>query len=114
MKKSLVLGVVLSLSTLCFAAGKTFTVVFDKTTSVGSQKLKAGEYKVKVDGANVVFTDEKYKAVTVPVKVETGSKKFKDTAVDSTQSASGDVVNAIEIGGTTTKIEFAKPSVASN
>jgi hypothetical protein len=115
MKKSLVLGAMLFVSTLAFAGPKSFTVVFDKPTTVGSITLAPGEYKVKVDGANAVFTNNSsYKSVTTPVKVETADKKFKDTAVDSTRNAAGEVVNAITVGGTTTKLEFGKQSAASN
>jgi hypothetical protein len=114
MKKSFVLGVVLSLSTLCFAGQKSFTIVLDKATTVGSLKLAPGEYKVKVDGSNAVFTNSKYKSVTTPVKVETTEKKFKETAVDTVNSNDGAAVTAIQVGGTTTKLDFSKQSVASN
>jgi hypothetical protein len=114
MKKSFVLGLVLSLSTLCFAGPKSFTVIFDKTTTVGTAKLAPGEYKVKVDGTNAVFTNSNFKSVSTAVKVETSDKKFKDTAVDSVKSGSGDVVTAITVGGSTTKLDFGKQSVATN
>src|SRR5262245_37535576 len=86
MKKSFVLGVVLSLSTLCFAGQKSFTIILDKVTNVGTIKLTPGEYKVKVDGANAVFTNSNYKSVSTAVKVETADKKFKETAVDTVKS----------------------------
>jgi len=115
MKKSLVLGAMLFVSTLAFAGPKAFTVSFDQPVTVGSVTLAPGEYKVKVDGANAVFTNNSnFKSVSTAVKVETGEKKFKDTAVDSIKNAAGQTVNAISIGGTTTKLEFGSKSVASN
>ena len=109
MKKSFVLGLVLSLSTICFAGQKSFTVIFDKATTVGAVKLAPGEYKVKVDGTNAVFTDQKnFKSVTTAVKVQTGEKKFQHTAVDATKDGEVDKVNAIELGGSNTKLEFTK------
>ncbi len=108
MKKSLVLGVVLSLSSLCFAGQKSYDVIFSSPTTVSGVQLPAGEYKVKVDGANAVFTDRKSKSVTAPVKVENGTTKFSVTAVDASREGSVDKVNAIELGGSTTKIEFTK------
>jgi hypothetical protein len=114
MKKSFVLGLVLSLSTLCFAGQKSFTIVLDKDSTVGAIKLKAGEYKVKLDGSNAVFTNSSYKSVTTAVKVETGEKKFKETAVEAVKAGTGDTVVAIEIGGTTTKLDFAKASASTN
>lgn len=108
MKKSLVLGVVLSLSSLCFAGQKSYDVIFSAPATVSGVKLPAGEYKVKVDGTNAVFTDSKSKSVSAPVKVETGAKKFQFTAVDASKDGTTDKVNAIEFGGSTTRIEFTK------
>ena len=115
MKKSLVLGVLLLLATLAFAGPKSFTVVFDKPATVGSVTLTPGEYRVKVDGSNAVFTNAaSFKTATTPVKVESGDKKFKDTAVDSVTNATGNTVQSISIGGTTTKLEFGKQATATN
>jgi hypothetical protein len=108
MKKSFVLGAVLSLSGLCFAGQKSYDVIFSAPTSVSGVKLAAGEYKVKVDGANAVFTDSKSKTVTAPVKVGTGAKKYSYTAVDATKEGDVDKVNAIEFGGSNTRLEFTK------
>ena len=108
MKKSLVLGVVLSLSSLCFAGQKSYDVIFSAPSSVSGVKIAAGEYKVKVDGANAVFTDHNAKSVSAPVKVETGAKKFAYTAVDASKEGGIDKVNAIEFGGSTTRLEFTK------
>ena len=115
MKKSLVLGAMLFVSTLAFAGPKSFTVVFDKPVTVGTVSLTPGEYKVKVDGSTAVFTNNfNYKSVSTAVKVETGDKKFKDTAVDSITSGAGQTINSIAIGGTTTKLEFGSKSAATN
>ena len=109
MKKTLVLGVLLGLSSLCFAGQKSYDVIFSAPATVSGVKLAAGEYKVKVDGANAVFTDSKsFKSVSTTVKVETGTKKFQFTAVDATKDSGVDRVNAIELGGSSTKLEFTK------
>ena len=115
MKKSLALGVMLVVSTLAFAGQKSFTVSFDKPATIGAVTLAPGEYKVKVDGTDAVFTNNSnYKSVSTAVKVEAGEKKFKDTAVDSMKNMSGQTVQSITIGGTTTKLDFGKASVATN
>jgi hypothetical protein len=108
MKKSFVLCAVLSLSGLCFAGQKSYDVIFSAPSTVSGVKLAACEYKVKVDGANAVFTDSKSKSVTAPVKVDTGTKKYSYTAVDATKDGEVDKVNAIEFGGSTTRLEFTK------
>lgn len=108
MKKKLsLLAAVLALATVSFASAKTYNVSLTHPSVAGKQQLTAGDYKVKVDGGNAIFTDLKTsKSVTVPVKVETGDKKFKFTAVDSTSAGASERINAIELGGSTTKLEF--------
>ena len=107
MKKTFVLGIVLSLSTVMFAGTKSYQVVFASAAKIGSVKLAPGEYTVKVDGANAIFTNnQSSKTVTAPVKIETGKRKFQFTAVDSTKDGDAENVKAIELGGTTTTLEF--------
>ena len=107
MKKSFVLGIVLSLSSIMFAGTKSYQVVFTNKAKVGSIQLAAGEYSVKVDGSNAIFTNvQNSKKFTAPVKVQTGTKKFSVTAVDSTKEGDNDTVKAIELGGSTTTLEF--------
>jgi hypothetical protein len=108
MKKSIVFGAVLAMSSFCFAGQKSYDVIFSAPASVSGVKLAAGEYKVKVDGTNAVFTDSKSKSVSAPVKVENGTKKFSFTAVDASKEGTVDKVNAIEFGGSTTRLEFTK------
>ena len=108
MKNTLILGVVLSLSGLCFAGQKSYDVIFSAPAKVAGVQLAAGEYKVKVDGANAVFTDHNSKSVSAPVKVENGTKKFQYTAIDASKEGNVDKVNAIELGGSTTRLEFTK------
>src|SRR5258708_19157275 len=102
MKKSLVLGAVLSLSSFCFAGQKSYDVIFSAPAKVSGVKLPAGEYKVKVDGTNAVFTDSKSKTVSAPVRVETGSKKFAYTSVDASKNRDFDTRHATDLGGSTT------------
>ena len=110
MKKTFVLGVVLSLSSVVFAGQKSYDIIFNAPATVGSVKLAPGQYTVKVNGDNAVFTSsQNSKSVSTPVKVvESGAKKYQYTAVDSTKEGDTEKVNAIELGGSTTKLEFAK------
>ena len=108
MKKSLLIGVVLSLSSLCFAGQKSYAVKISAPATVAGVALAAGEYKVKVDGVNAVFTDRKSKTVSAPVKVATGDRKYQDTTVDFSNDGNVNKVNAIECGGSTTRLEFTK------
>jgi type 1 fimbria pilin len=116
MKKKLsLLAAVLALATVSFASAKTYNVSLTHPAIAGKQQLTPGDYRVKVDGGNAVFTDLKTsKSFTVPVKIETGDKKFRYTAVDSTAEGGTERINAIELGGSTTKLEFAASTASGN
>ena len=79
MKKTLLIGV-FALASIAFASGKTYNVTLSKPAKVGSLQLLAGNYQLKVDGANAVFTDAKRHSFSTTVKVENGAKKFEYTA----------------------------------
>jgi hypothetical protein len=97
----------LALSSLTVVSAKTYDIVLSNPTTVGSVQLKPGQYKLKVEGANAIFTDaNSSKTFTTPVKVETGDKKFDDTRVQSTKDGSGDKINEIDLGGSKTKLGF--------
>jgi uncharacterized protein (AIM24 family) len=107
MKKTFVLAIALGFFSFLFAGTKKYEVVLSSPTQIGSVKLAPGDYTVKVEGANAVFTNrENDKSVSAPVKVETGNKKFDVTAVKSTQEGDSATLQSIELGGSTTTLEF--------
>ena len=74
---------------------------------MGSAQLKAGQYKLKVDGSNAIFTDaNNEKTVTTPVKVEEGDKKVDSTRVQSTVDGDSDRIQEIDLEGSKTKLTF--------
>lgn len=106
-KKSLLIAGLVSLSTLAFAGTKSYQFVLRTPAKAGALTLPAGEYKVKVDGAKAVFMDTKTrKSVTTDVKVKTTGHKFDATAVDSSKRQDGDRIDAIELGGSDTELDF--------
>ena len=107
MKKSLILAGALSLSAICFAGTKSYDVVLSSPAKVGGTLLAAGEYKLQVQGTNAVFTEAKTrKTFTAPIKVETSPKKYQYTAVDTTPDQGGEKITSIELGGSTTQLDF--------
>src|SRR5881394_1082517 len=106
MKKFLVVAG-LALSSLTIVSAKTYEITLSNPTKVGSVQLKPGQYKLKVDGSNAVFTDlNSAKSFTTPVKVENGDKKFDDTRVQSVKDGQTDRINEIDLGGSKTKLGF--------
>jgi len=93
---------------LTLSAGtKQYSISFDKAVEVGSVKLAPGDYKVKVDGSNAVFTAEKNRQTfTAPVKVEKQAKKPEYTSVESKDQNGVEHVDAIDLGGSDVKLVF--------
>jgi hypothetical protein len=103
---SLLAGI-LALAGLSLASPKTYSVSFTHSAKAGAQ-LTAGECTLKIDGSNAVFTSvQTSKSVTIPVKVENGQKKFRVTSVDSTTEGPGERIHSIQLGGSTTTLDFA-------
>jgi hypothetical protein len=81
------------------SAASIYKVTLPSDLSAGTVMLKAGDYKVEVEGDQATFKQGKQE-IKVPVSVEQSASKFQDTTLES----SGANLQAIEIGGTTTKI----------
>lgn len=106
MKKLLAIGV-LAFSSLCILSAKTYEITLASPTKAGSVQLKPGQYSLKIQGANAIFTDMKSsKTFTTPVKVVESDKKFDDTMVQSTKDGDTDRIEEIDLGGSKTKLGF--------
>jgi hypothetical protein len=85
------------------ATAKSYDIALSAPEKAGSVQLAAGEYSLKVQGNNAVFTNvETGQKVVATVKVQDAGKKFGQTAVDTT----GDHITAIELGGSNKKLEM--------
>jgi hypothetical protein len=105
-KSVLTLGA-MALFTLGIASAKSYDIRLDNNTTVGSTQLKAGEYKVKVNGSQATFIDANTsKSYTAAVKTETNTTKFDQTTVQTTNQNGTDSLKEIDLGGSTTKLEF--------
>jgi hypothetical protein len=94
----------LGLATLALgiaSAASSYKVNIPADTWAGDTQIKAGDYKVTVTGNQAVFTMGK-QTVQVAASVENSTSKFSDTMLE----ASGNKLQAIDIGGSTTKIVF--------
>ena len=107
-KLPLLIGAV-ALSTLAMAGSKNYDIALSTPTKAGSVQLAAGDYKVKVEGSNAIFTDEHTRAsVTVPVKVENTETKFNETTLDTKTQGKTAQITSIELGGSKVKLEFGQ------
>lgn len=108
-KKSLLIVGALTLASFGVASAKSFDVVLTSPAMAGNTELKPGDYKLKIQGAQAVFTDtDTYKSYTVPVKVQNGAAKFNHTMVETSNQNGMDNINAIDLAGSNTKLEFGQ------
>jgi hypothetical protein len=92
---------------LSIASAKSYSVAFTSPTMVGNTQLPAGEYTLKVEGSNAVFTNvDNNKSFTTPVKIENADKKYGVTTVETTQEGNASHIDDILLGGSNTKLDF--------
>ena len=95
--------------TLCFgtlvlgvaSAASSYTINLSSDATAGSTQLKAGTYKLEVEGNQAIFKQGKA-TTTVPVTVEKAPTPFRYTSVDTR----GSKLLEIDLHGTTTKLVF--------
>jgi len=106
MKSTLIAGV-LAIFTISLASAKTYDITLNSAAKVGGSQLAAGEYKLKLDGNKATFINlDSNRQVTADVKVDTADKKYDVTTIGTTKNADVEQINAIELGGSKTKLEF--------
>ena len=107
--KSLLIVGALGLASLGIASAKSYDFTLSAPAMAGNQELKPGAYKVKVEGSQAVFTDvQTSKTWTATVKIENGAQKFGETVVETTQQSDMAHIDAIDLGGSNTKLEFGQ------
>jgi len=98
---------ILAVASISIGYAKSYNVALTHTTQAGGVQLKAGSYEVKVDGDKAVFTDvNSSKKYSVPVKLENAAKKFDYTKLETTSSGNLDTLKDIQLGGSTTQVDF--------
>ena len=106
---------VLSLSMLAAgiaSAASGYSVTLSDAVWIGGTQLKAGDYKVEMQGDKAVFTAGSKKVAEAPATLGTGDQKYAYT----TLSTSSSKLREIDLGGTKSKIVFAadaEPAVGS-
>src|SRR5215469_6716574 len=104
MKKLIITGV-LALSSLSLLSAKTYEILLTSPAKAGTVQLKPGQYTLKVEGSNAIFTEvNSSKSFTTPVKVQAVDKKFDDTQVQTTKDGDSDRIEEIDLGGSKTKL----------
>jgi hypothetical protein len=107
-KSFLIVGV-MTLASLGIASAKSYNIVLAAPAMAGTNELKPGDYKLKLEGSQAVFTDLRNdKSFSVPVKVENSDKKFRDTLVETGNQNGMDVIQSIDLGDSNTRVTLGQ------
>ena len=98
---------------LASASGNRYNVKLYVSAEAGGQVLKAGDYRIEMKDNHAVIKGEN-RTVEAEARIENGGAKFSSTAVRYSGEGPGARIEEIRIGGTTTRIVFAKPQAGGN
>lgn len=99
------------LAGLSFASSVAYEVLLPQPIQAGSLRLSPGQYRVTLDGNDAVFTDVRSaRSFRTAVTVEGSPSPYKATRISTRKDAGMERMDAIELAGTGTKIEFSSPS----
>lgn len=90
---------------LMVASAASYNVTLFQPSVVGGKELKAGDYKVTIDGDKAIISMGKQK-VEAPAKIETADSKFSSTSVRYTSEGGKMKIQEIRLGGTNQKLIF--------
>lgn len=89
------------------AKAKSYAFTVGSDTKVGTVVLTRGEYKVKLEGADAIFTkDGTGKTFNAPAKLESTNEKFDRTRLHLVEDGGQGRIIAIELKGTQTLLKF--------
>ena len=97
---------ILALLGVSLASAKTYTFTVSDPTQAGSAQLKAGEYRLKVDGSQVVLMDNTGHQIDVIAKVEAADQKFDQTSVSTSKADGTNRIQSIQLGGSNNRVVF--------
>ena len=93
-------------------AASSYTVKLTDSTWVGATEIKAGEYKVQIEGDKAQFKMGKT-VIEVPAKMETNDTKYSTTQFGTRVIGGKNRLEEIDFGRTTSRIVFNTGSTTS-
>jgi len=105
MTKTVQLLVLLFTVALMVASAASYNVTLFQPSVIAGKELKAGDYKLTVDGDKAILAMGKQK-VEAPAKIETAETKFSSTSVRYSNEGGKMKVTEIRLGGTNQKLVF--------
>jgi hypothetical protein len=92
---------------LSIAGAKSYDITFAAPAVLGTTQVPAGQYQLKLDGSKVTLVNSgSGKRVEADATVQAMPQKFSETVVQSKRVDGKDLVDEIQLGGTTTALDF--------
>ena len=91
---------------LAIASAKTYTVTLAEPYTLAGAQLKPGNYRLSVNGSQAVLRDSRGRTIQAKATVQNEATKYAYTAVESRTNKGASSLQAIEVQGTHTKVEF--------
>lgn len=105
--KSILMIAALAVASLSVASAKSYEITLPNAAVAGSTELRAGHYRLKVNGAYAEFLNlDNEHTIMVPVKLESAAGKFDNTAVNCKSENGVSQIQAIELQDTNSRLEF--------
>ena len=97
---------IVALMSVLLASAKSYTINISDPATAGSAQLKAGEYRLKLDGTQVVLIDKAGNQIDTTAKVETAEHKFDQTSISISKADGANRIISIQLGGSTNRVVF--------
>ena len=98
--------VMFGLLAIALASAKTYTFTIFDPAQAGTTQLKPGEYRLKLNGAQVALMDEGGRQIDAAVTVEETDRKFDQTSVTTLDVDGIHRIESIQLGGSKSKVVF--------
>ena len=98
--------IIFALAGASIASARSYDIAIASRCMVHDIQLHPGQYRLKLDGANAIFTDANGNTFKTTVKVQQEARKFDDTEVQTRRVADQDHVQEIRLDGTKMQLDF--------
>ena len=97
---------ILMLVSVSLISAKTYTFTLSDTVQAGTVQLKPGEYRLKMDGSQIVLMDQTRHQIDITARLETSDHKFSQTSIKTSNEDGKARIMSIELGHTTSTVVF--------
>ncbi len=105
MKTSKLLLCLVAVGTAFASAASRYSIHLNQTVTVSGTELKAGDYKLEINGDKAMITGGK-QSVEATVKVEENGEKYQATTVRILAADGKNKLSEIHLRGTKSKVLF--------